>query len=121
MDNEREKSCADRIDDHLAGRLEDFQRIVTAQSSDDQDVIEEATEEHYDYPLHVSTKRLVVVLLSTGGPADEFRVTVDEDDVPERIEYIFQDWFDGASKLLDGDEFDLAASFLEPFLYNDQS
>ena len=38
--------------------------------------------------------------LSTGGPGDEFRFYMDENQNPTRIEYWFLDWFDGASRKL---------------------
>ena len=34
--------------------------------------------------------------LSWGGPSDEFRIYVDEMTRPDRVEYWFIDWFDGA-------------------------
>ncbi len=114
------KTCEQRIDAELTSRIEDFQHIIErAQAAEglrecDQD---EAAETGWDeFPLHVEAKRVVVVLLSTGGPHDEFRCTVDEDGDIERIEYIFQDWFDGASRVLSGPAFQMAARFLSRFV-----
>lgn len=45
--------------------------------------------------------------LSTGGPGDEFRFFVGFDGEPYRIEYWFLDWFDGAKRILGGDDLDL--------------
>lgn len=143
--SEREKSCEERIAGRLASRLEDFRAFnVLADAWQSTDVTQEiirgacealnidadeysgdagslrenAQDRQYEYPLHVSVERVVTVLLSTGGPHDEFRVTVDDDGEPVRIEYVFQDWFDGASRYLNGDEFDTAAEFLRPFVEN---
>ena len=35
--------------------------------------------------------------LSWGGPSDEFRIFLDEDNKIYKIEYWYMDWFDGAS------------------------
>lgn len=46
--------------------------------------------------------------ISWGGPSDEFRFYTDERLVPERIEYWFMDWFDGACVTMrQGKNFDL--------------
>jgi hypothetical protein len=111
----RQASCAERIEGHLNGRLEDFRRITRDACSEDSDKADEAQEEQYALPLEVSTLRVVKVLLSTGGPADWFEVTTDPDGEPSRIAYVFQDWFDGATTVLDGEQFDAAVDFLRPF------
>jgi hypothetical protein len=61
--------------------------------------------------LAIDKRIKVQVELSTGGPADGFYITIDpEDRRIERIEYYFQDWWDGATRRLGGDEFDLVES-----------
>lgn len=40
--------------------------------------------------------------ISWGGPQEEFRYYVNDDKHPVRIEFVFMDWFDGASVNLDG-------------------
>ena len=35
--------------------------------------------------------------LSWGGPSDEFRIYTNPDFTPHCIEYVYQDWFDGAA------------------------
>ena len=40
--------------------------------------------------------------LSTGGPGDEFRFYVDVDKRPYRIDYVYLNWFDGATLKLYG-------------------
>lgn len=39
--------------------------------------------------------------LSTGGPADEFRIYTDVDKNIDRVEYVYLDWFDGAIHKVD--------------------
>jgi hypothetical protein len=43
--------------------------------------------------------------MSWGGPGDEFRFFVGIDKVVHRIEYWFLDWYDGACRVLRGDDF----------------
>jgi hypothetical protein len=47
----------------------------------------------------VGSKRVVTVLISTGGPADWFEATVDNGEI-ERIEYVYQDWCGGRDAFL---------------------
>ena len=112
----QEQTCEERIGAQLEGRLDDFTRILKAiDKSEGLDGYDDAQDLRYEYPLHVETKKVVVILLSTGGPHDEFRVTLDDNGDPEQIEYRFLDWFDGATRTLEGPEFERAAEFLEPF------
>jgi hypothetical protein len=57
--------------------------------------------------LSVTKHTTYDIALSCGGPADGFRLTVDEDGDPLRLEYYFHDWFDGAARTVKGDAFDL--------------
>jgi hypothetical protein len=109
-------TCEQRIESQLAGRLEDFTRITAAVAAADDETRDEAEAEAYEYPLDVSVERVVVVLLGTGGPHDEFRVAVDDDGTPTTIHYVFKDWWDGAERRLEGDDYDRARAFLEPFV-----
>ena len=57
--------------------------------------------------------------LSWGGPSDEFRFhglsLTACGLVPDRIEYRFHDWYDGAGVDLEGADFDLLASIFDYF------
>ena len=46
-------------------------------------------------------------LISGGGPSDEFRFFVNPDKSIHRIEYWFLDWYDGAHRILDGEQYEL--------------
>lgn len=114
------KTCEQRIDEELAGRIADFHHLI-GRTQAAEDLAEpdqaDATETEWDeFPLNVESKRVVCVLLSTGGPHDEFRCTVDADGDIERIEYLYQDWFDGAARVLSGSELDTAEQFLSRFV-----
>jgi hypothetical protein len=57
--------------------------------------------------------------LSTGGPGDEFRIYADKVRDYQwsvyRIEYVFLDWFDGASRRLYGEDRELVQGIFESF------
>jgi hypothetical protein len=53
--------------------------------------------------------------LSTGGPGDEFRFFTNPDYSVHRIEYWYLDWFDGAHKVLEGEDFDLMDEIFEMY------
>lgn len=117
--SERDRSCEERIGGELENRVADISALLAIAdekatpeqleefASDrglepdevDDEVIYEAMSE---LPLAVGKRELWTVLLSTGGPHDEFEVTYDrESDEVERIDYVFKDWFDGARRTLD--------------------
>jgi hypothetical protein len=54
--------------------------------------------------------------LSTGGPASFFSIFVDGYDI-YRIEYHFQDWFDGAVRNLDGQDFEHVKQWIGAQVY----
>ncbi len=115
---EREKTCAERIGDQLTSRLEWFTElsdaVTQASESDDSDAIDDAYQTIYESPLAISTRKVIRVELSTGGPGDWLEYQVDpEDNACERITYHFQDWFDHAERTLDGDEYDTAYAYAD--------
>ena len=145
MTAERNARCEDRIDGELRDRMETFSALVKASRTTDVDELtdaelvtvtnltepdrseyegqrgaerlaDEAQTTIYEMPLSVETIRTVKVLLSTGGPADWFEAQLDDDGDIRRIEYVYQDWFDGARRTLDGADFDTAADFIRNFI-----
>lgn len=101
----RDRTCAERIEEQLASRIEDFVALDKRAASDDEDARDAAYEEMSELPLSVERITVVKVLLSTGGPADWFEYHLDAENDVTRIEYHFQDWFDHASTVLDGEAF----------------
>jgi hypothetical protein len=55
--------------------------------------------------------------LSWGGPSDEFRFYANPDISIHRIEYWFLDWFDGAYRTLEGNDFELLEKVFDIFYY----
>lgn len=64
----------------------------------------ETREEYEQGILEFSKTTVYKVLLSTGGPADGFRLRIDCDGYITSADYFFQDWFDGAVKPVTGDD-----------------
>lgn len=133
------KSCAERLPEHLHNRLADFDELTmlaalyddeltpeqrAAAERQDIDVgpdergteraadaiAEDAQQRLYEYPLGVSTFTVHRIELSTGGPADYLDVFVSDGDI-DKIVYHFADWYDHAERTLDGGDFETAASF----------
>ena len=58
-----------------------------------------------EFPLNVEERRLVVVLIGTGGPHDEFRMEyLPQDDRPCRVSYRFMDWDGSREVILDSED-----------------
>jgi hypothetical protein len=49
-----------------------------------------------EFPLGITSSKIVRIELSTGGPADFIKVYMDDNNFIESISYHYQDWFDGA-------------------------
>jgi hypothetical protein len=113
MTSTRDKSCEERIAGELQSRLQSIGDLFDKTDSDDDEVREEAIEELDTYPLSVGIEYVVTVLISTGGPADWFEATVGGGEIT-RIEYVYQDWFDSARRVLDfgTDEYGVAERFI---------
>jgi len=118
--NKKEKSCEQRIDGELNGRLEEFLPDVSTWSGpkcakylksegrqnttanvDDarQQVLDCIREQANENLLSVEKSTTYKLCLSWGGPADYFELDWSEESgawVGGR--YVFQDWFDGATR-----------------------
>lgn len=120
----QQKSCKERIQEHLNGRIEDLTKLWTLYREDceasDPDL--GSFNEYglsFDYvapkTFRDQRKGYFRYQLSWGGPSDEFRFYCDENLDPYKIEYWFLDWFDGAPKVLYGKRFDLLAEIFQDF------
>jgi len=107
---DEQKSCAERIDEQLEGRLKDIKEALKS---------DKKRQEFEEGILSCDKRISFKICLSYGGPADYFIINVDpEDHQIMSIQYQFQDWFDGAEKYLEGDEFEAVAqmfSYLTEF------
>ena len=109
----KQATCEERIKDELADRLEDLRKLWKLyQAGDEEGDPELGTFNEYglafDYVAPGTFKEqdegYFRYQLSYGGPSDEFRFYTSW---PEhrcyRIEYVFLDWYDGATRRLYGE------------------
>ena len=112
MRDRNNKRCSELIEDELKRRIADFKQTLRSYEENNYEKI--VTEDGYEYEdiidwivyyslgvyddNYYRAKRLE---LSCGGPQDYFLYFPKLD----RIEYHYLDWFDGASLVLDGEDF----------------
>jgi hypothetical protein len=103
----KEQTCEERINGYLANLEESVTDILKGYygeregKGEDQDNAR-GFEEWNNFPLSVETRKETKILLSWGGPSDFLSVVHDGTDI-FTVTYHFQDWFDGASRNIDGD------------------
>ena len=117
-----EKTCAQRIGDHLRSREQYLTDIYKAIEKDESiEGYEEASEALYEFALGISSYTTVRIDLSTGGPADWLECLVDRSagDLINVI-YHFSDWFDHAEESVDVDSplWNYADEMVEMVLYS---
>ena len=112
------KTCAERIGEHMKGRLEAMRAaLIHEQQKSDSD--DDENDEDYEESLECLRESVLAVTpsirmrieLSTGGPADGFYIYLDWEtkEVMAGL-YYFQDWFDGAERYLSNDELSLTVN-----------
>jgi hypothetical protein len=119
----KNENCESRIDPALAGRLSDlrtlWERYRNGKEQDDDfgtladyglsfdyvapDTFNDQREGYFRYQI------------SWGGPSDEFRFFANPDGSCHRVEYWFMDWFDGACRVVTGDDEKLILAIWEWF------
>ncbi len=99
---QRERSCADQVQEHLEDRLKEI-HTVEGLCFDyvDPNTFNDQKEGYWRWQL------------SWGGPGDEFRIYINPDKSVHRIEYWYLDWFDGAHVILSPETHSDAWSHLE--------
>jgi hypothetical protein len=86
-------------------------RKAIADYAEDEGVFPEDALE--SFILGASKRTVWDIQLSTGGPADGFKVEVDNEGSINEISYYFKDWFDGAKRRLFGDNEEVAKQALQ--------
>ena len=114
----KQETCEERINKHLKDRLEDLRTLLNAEDNETEEL-----GSLNDYGLCVDyvepgtfedqKEGYIRYQLSWGGPSDEFRFFINPDGSIHRIEYWFLDWFDGAHRVLNGEDYDLLANIYE--------
>lgn len=84
-------TCEERIDEYLARFEESAGELVEDYNSGEDDRFENWN----NAPLSVETRKITKVLMMWGGPSDFLEIEHEGTDI-YKIEYHFQDWFDGA-------------------------
>jgi len=113
----KEGSCEDRIGASLDGCEEYLdllfrvidQDIFTEDDNDDAKLLKQIEDEGidentiYEYAAGVSKNTVVRIELSGGGPSSFIEAFIDDENDIYKIEYHFQDWFDGARRSVSKD------------------
>lgn len=102
---EKDKTCAERIQDQMTSRNVQIEEIYDKMQSDNDEEQESGFEEYHELPLEIVEYKVIKILLSTGGPADWIEAKIDETGYPVSMEYHFQDWFDHASTKIYNDSY----------------
>ena len=111
MKQEHEKTCQERVDGHLQGRIEDLRKLWDAYCQGVEDLEDLGSIFEYglsfdyverDEDVKGQEEPYFRYQLSWGGPSDEFRFFTGPDFEINRIEYWFLNWFDGAEIVLSG-------------------
>jgi hypothetical protein len=93
------KSCEARIGQELADREKDLRDLfaIADDYEGDEDLRDQANSEIYEFAYGYETYKVTRLTWSGGGPADWIEVQHDSDGI-RRIDYVFQDWYDGARR-----------------------
>lgn len=99
MTTKEKETCADKIGSELADREAEIKRLFDlANDSEDDNERDRAWEDLNSMDYGISESKVYRVIWSGGGPADWIEITTDKYGTIEKVEYIYQDWFDGARK-----------------------
>lgn len=109
----KEKSCEKLIDDKMKSRILEIARCLGGSEAS-----EKRREDFEQHILSIDSVKVYTVLLSWGGPSDEFEVHVKDGEIVD-IFYVYKDWFDGARRKLDGKAFDKVAQMFDHLAYEE--
>ena len=97
----RELKCEERIDNELRDRESYLSEMYQASDLDGEDS-DNARESINEMAYGIDTTQVTRVTWSGGGPADFIEIFHNKYGV-ERVEYVYQDWYDGARRTVDED------------------
>lgn len=117
-------TCEQRVDAALADRIADIRKLLDLYYEDSEADDDDLGNIH-DYGLSLewsqpdedTGEQYLRYILSTGGPHDEFRIWPNavQWSGMERVQYVYQDWFDGATSGLTGSQWDTMAEWYDLF------
>ncbi len=116
--SDRDRSCEERVQERLESRLEDLRTWFGPESIDTEARLDGDGSDFYEYGLGFwytapgtfedQNEGYWCYQLSWGGPGDEFRFFSSGPEFePYRVEYWFLDWWDGAKRILTGEDLDI--------------
>ena len=91
-------TCADLIAGELKDREQQLEQLYTLADDGDDD----AREQIYEMAYGVTRREIVEIIWSGGGPADSLEMTLSDGELMA-VNYIYQDWYDGARLAVDED------------------
>lgn len=97
--NTRELKCEERIDNELNDRESYLSGLYELSDNMDDD---ESRESINEMAYGIDTTQVTRVTWSGGGPADFIEIFHNKYGV-DRVEYVYQDWYDGARRTVDED------------------
>jgi len=95
---EDKKTCSELITQELQDR-QDYLADLYTRADDGED---SAQEDIWEMAYGISTLSVTRVIWSGGGPSDFIEITHDKHDLI-KVEYVYQDWFDGARVTVEED------------------
>jgi hypothetical protein len=102
----KEKTCAERIADNLAGEEANLREIydrldgkVQDEEESETQTTDNAYQDLYEYALGISTIKETTITLSWGGPASYLEILHDGAEITQ-LTYRFSDWFDTATEII---------------------
>lgn len=110
------QSIEERAREHLYSRAEDIKSIMQRQQSEDPEIADQAYEDFYQYglgfdyvdPFTFDDQRAGYWRwqISWGGPSEEFRIYVNQDEEVKAIDFTFLDWGEGHTITLNPNHYD---------------
>jgi hypothetical protein len=105
MNETKEKTCAERIADNLAGEEATLKEIYERLDGNSNE-LDEAYSDLYNYALGINTIKETTITLNWGGPASYLEILHDGAEIT-RLTYRFSDWFDTATEIITDQESNL--------------
>ena len=117
-----DKTCAERIDAEYESEMETLRELWEKYCEGTDDGMEELNEHGLSFDYCYASRGnpgYFRYQISWGGPSDEFRIYADRRGEYRwniwKIEYWFMDWFDGAKKVLHGEDLKFMENLLTSF------
>jgi hypothetical protein len=101
----QELKCAEKIASELKDReeyLSDLYAVIDSDTAEEEEQ-DNAREEIQEMAYGIDTRTISRVIWSGGGPADYLEITRNELGEILLVEYLYEDWYDGAKLIVSED------------------